>query len=71
MKIEQSPTLIHTLIALLPLLIWTLILVLGIITFVLFVKLATRGIKALDLYIEEKTFEKSSKTKYVPTTKDN
>ena len=71
MEPYQSPTLIHTLIALLPLLIWTLILVLGVITFVLFVKLATRGIKALDLYIEEKTFEKSSKTKYVPTTKDN
>lgn len=71
MEIGQSPTLMHTFIAMIPLLIWTLILVLGIITFVLFVKLATRGIKALELYIEEKTVQKSSKTTYVPTTKDN
>lgn len=69
MEIGQSPTMMHTFIAMLPLLIWTLILVLGVITFVLFVKLATRGIKALDLYIEEKTVGNSSKTTYDPTMK--
>lgn len=70
MESGQTPTLMHTLIAMLPVLIWTLILVLGVITFVLFVKLATRAIKALDLYIEEKTVGKPSKTTYVSNQKD-
>lgn len=48
----------QTIINSLPLILWTLFIVMGAITFVLFVKLATRGIKALDLYIKEKNAEK-------------
>ncbi|KAJ52460.1 hypothetical protein BD780_001097 [Clostridium tetanomorphum] len=42
-------------VAYISLIIYLILCVMGIYSFILFVKLATRGIKALDIYIEEKT----------------